>query len=1144
VNLFLDEHVPPRQPPLVHVDFTHLIPLLYRRTALPFVQLALDLQLNHQRHIYLKCAVHTLQIMTNFTFTGRDSLILLWLDQLSSPPMTPAAGTLSTMATTRDAGDPWDWDVDRVVQELCTSNRSWQPQSASMAISDPTSLEQALKHHEVSGSVLLEHVDEGVMKDELGLKVLGRRAFVRSAITELRLLSARYQAYQRTRHPEIVASSAISRSIHDFMQRYPTTGSAPGDLPSQPQPQQILPAPAEKPTLGSEADLLGLLEPPPQALEETPADNRNTTGDFLFTNESGNKRRKLDSPDTVDELEAQFDNNIQEVADDAPNETPIPAVEPLSVDVNGKKRKRIAPTLITAVIDPDRDRELPTAADGLLQDHSPTIVPTPLVQPANSSETSSNSEVQCSDLDIPELVPKLVGDPLPQRSQSGHRLTKRASAGESFSKGYLGKRKVPVDDLFYKGTGVGEELALNDAATEFVELPKDISTGRRLYVHGIMRNFLRAERQVIVRDGKFFSAVRPYAEKLAPRFQNPSFTLYSTDNHGQVHATREEVSSWPEIESNVVGNQPQSGSNENKFTFNPLGPDMLNSYDSLDPTNLEKYNYLEGGDEVLPVYGESDEENEYDLATWKEIEEERGELQRPIQTTKKAPISREETNEAIDEGIADFVTKWNEKTRPKREKKAFRLWKKSRLQNTKWEQIAGAQKDLDHINQRLAKLRKEILNDIWTSKQQVRKQTRSMEVSIFAREDLAFRIVTLEQKTAPEKPLHTPSVAGSKKSTGPSDDGEEGESIGSESEEVSSDDDMDDFVVPDDALPTIEEERHELNLADSEDEDGDDGTLSDVSMVNAPGEPPATPTRPILLKISKKRKTPSEEVESSLDDYELLSPPSANNMSTPEIKDEERKLPTLPAKSQGSPEMVDLTMLSSDDSPARQVIDLCTPRKKTKPLVRLVNRISPFHSSPISISDSNSDAIAKEDAMPNPANVPPYDDPVGIAKYSYKAWARSFDKERLLIKVFYTMEDAKRMAFFEFLPHMSEADLWGNMTEVMYALTEGDGNVRGMDAPTREIITGFIRLFVMFVDGRYHPWSKCPTHDKLKKVLENKTPLFTPFYTLCCQMEGYFDHSKQISPSTAKRPASARVYDDEEDGEPLSAVRRRPRDAT
>jgi hypothetical protein len=1097
--------------------------------------------------------------MTNFTFTGRGASILLWLDQLPTPPATPATVSLSTMATTRDGSDPWDWDVDRVVQELCTANRSWKPGSASMAISDPSSLEQALRHHEVNGYVLLEHVDDNVMKEDLGLRVLGRRAFVWTAIADLRLLSAQYQAYQRTHHPENVASSAISRSIHEFMQHFPAHSSAPRVLGSQ--PQLLLPSPAAGPISGSGLHLMSPPKLPPPASEETPADDRNTSRDYSFTDDAGNKRRKLDSPDMAEDQEPQFDNSMKDVAEDnatEPNETPVPAVEPVtvSVEVNGKKRKRIAPTLLTSTIDPNRNRELPTEADNVVHNDPQSIepgvpfiddngrkrlVPVLVPQSGNGSEASYNFEDRLLKLETSEHAPSSVRDASSHKSGNGPSLPKRVAAVESSSIGYLGKRKIPVDDLFYKGTLVGQDLALVDDATEFAELPKKISAGRRLYVHDVMRNFLRAERQVLVRGGKFFSAVRPYPEKLAPKFQKPSFTLYYPGVDGHIHARREEVPSWPEINPSAITKESQNGSDENKVKFNPLGPDMFNSPDSLDPSNLEKYMYVEGGDEILPLYGESDEENEYDLVTWKEIEEERGELQRPLQSTRKPHISREEINEAIDEGVVELITKWKEKIRPKREKKAFRLWRKVRLQSTKREQILAAQKDLDHIVERIAKMRKEILHDVWTSKQQVRKQTRIMEPSIFDREDLNFKIATLEQRTAPEKPAPTPSVTGSKKSTGPSDDGE-GESIGSKSEEVSSDDDMDDFVIPDETLPTIEEERHELNLADSEDEDGEDATMSDASVLDTSIDLPTTATRPIRL---KKRKLSNEKVESDIKDYDFLSPPSANNISTPDIKDEELTLPKLPAMSpNAASEMVDLTMLSSDDSPARQIVNLITPEKKKKPLVRLINRNSPFRSSPISISDSNNETIANTDTMPDPENMPPYDDPAAIARYSFKAWARSFDKERLLIKVFYTMDEAKRLSFFEFIPHVSEADLWGNMAQVIEAIAEGDGTVRGIDGPVREIITGFIRLFVMYVDGRYHPSHQSPTNDKLKKVLDNKISLFTSFYKLCCQMGGYFDHSKHTQSSTPKRPISGNVDGDDEDGEPLSATRRRPRDTT
>ncbi len=115
-----------------------------------------------------------------------------------------------------------------------------------------------------------------------------------------------------------------------------------------------------------------------------------------------------------------------------------------------------------------------------------------------------------------------------------------------------------------------------------------------------------------------------------------------------------------------------------------------------------------------------------------------------------------------------------------------------------------------------------------------------MELSIFAREDLNWKISLLEQKFSPEKPIPTTSIAESKRSGRQSEVGEEGESIGSsESEAESSNDDLDDFVIPDELLPTTEQERHELNLADSE-EDGEDVTTSVASSSDEDEAAPKT----------------------------------------------------------------------------------------------------------------------------------------------------------------------------------------------------------------------------------------------------------------------------------------------------------------
>ncbi len=1080
--------------------------------------------------------------------------------------MAPGMSSSLKMTTTRDGSDPWDWSVDRVVTEICTQNRSWRS-AYRMPDFDTSSLEQALRRNNVNGCVLLQDVDETVMKEELGLTLLGPRGFFRDAIATLRRLSVQYQAYQPDQPLETYTSVGLE-SFHDalkvLMERFNVHNPAPIPDRLVPRPQQLLPSLSVETSPGHRSQLLNSSNFPPPLSEETPIGDRHTSGNYLSSETAGNKRRKLGSPDASEEEEPCFDNVAQnEALLESDNGLPLlvayPANETDAGFVELKKRKRLAPTLITSTIDPDRNRDLPTAADTVVLSRPQAVVPgvaflgldgrkrlMPVLvpQPGKESEMPCNFKDRLPRLNASEHASSTVDEASSCKSTDGRSLSKRGSAAEVSGTRYLGKKKFPVDDLFYKGTAVGKELALVDDTREFNELPKKISTGKRLYVHSIIRSFLRTERQVFERDGRIFSAVRPYPERLVPKFHKPSFTLFYADN-GQTHARREEVPSWPEIDSSFIPKQSQDGRDDNKVTFNPLGPEIFNPYDNFDPSNLEKYLYLEGGDEILPIYGQSDEENEYDLATWKEIEEEQGELQRPFKHTIKYPLSSKEINLAIDEGIADLVTQWKEKTQPKREKKAYSLWKKSRKERTKRDQLVAAQKDLKHICERIEKMRKEILDDIWTSMQQVRKQTRIMEPSIFDREDLTFKIKTLELKNAPEKPAPVPPVSAkkvdTKQSTGPGSDGEEGESIGSESEEISSDDGMDDFVIPDEAFPTIEEERHTLNLADPEDEDGENVTMSDDSVLDTPRGLLRTPIRP---KSSKRRKLSSEKFESDIEDHEPLSSPSANDMDTPDIKDEDQTLPKLPAATTNTPsKIVDLTMLSSDNSPAREIVNLITQeKKKTKPLVRLINRNSPFQSSPISISDSNNDIIANADVMPNPEDMPPYYDPAAIAKYSYKAWARSFDRERLLIKVFFIMDEVKRASIFAFIPHVCEETLWNNMTQVIRAMIEDSGPVQGMDGSVREIITGFIRLFVMFLDGRYHPSHKIPKHDKLQKILDNKTPLFAPFYKLCCRMEGYFDHRKQVQNSAPERTISGDVEVDDEDGEPLSSIRRRRQD--
>ncbi|KAI1757811.1 hypothetical protein F4782DRAFT_525626 [Xylaria castorea] len=97
--------------------------------------------------------------------------------------------------------DPWDWDVDRVVQELCTSSQSWRQSSTPLKLPPVDQLEGALRENEVDGEVLLTY-NQTELCTGLGVKILKHKSTLRNAIEEFQSRSHRYRVYRRRRASE------------------------------------------------------------------------------------------------------------------------------------------------------------------------------------------------------------------------------------------------------------------------------------------------------------------------------------------------------------------------------------------------------------------------------------------------------------------------------------------------------------------------------------------------------------------------------------------------------------------------------------------------------------------------------------------------------------------------------------------------------------------------------------------------------------------------------------------------------------------------------------------------------------------------------------------------------------------------------
>lgn len=1037
--------------------------------------------------------------------------------------------------------DPWDWSIDRVVQELCTPNRSWHPPT-STSTPDLTKLASVLREQEVNGSVFLLDIDDDVLRKDFDIKTLGQKAFVRRAIEELRSKSAHYQAYVQEHFSRSFTSTLRRPSVAGLGGPFPPFGldsALPFGQQQQQQQQQIGqgPVPAIRSRPESPASFQNYLTAADYsggALEDspgipTPVDTRTASGEFVVSDASGSKRRKLDHanaddnfapliPDSSSPQIIESDHEIAQTENVAQHIPPTPRSESAPSPIpenNGKKPKRIAPTLISSQIDPSRDREIPSDADNVVHNNPQIIEPGVVffgddgikrLVPIRQSDPNSDLPLNYNDLRKPGLVEEQIlksTEQIVAERKVTVKKTKRPKSNLSVSqaKGYLGKVKIPVDDIFYKGTEVGQELPASEDPTEFSEVARQISSGRRLYIHHVMKNFLRSERQVFERDGKSFIAILPYPTKLAERFHKPSFTLFYTKEDGKACSRREELQSWPEVDPDAPPQKLLADGDDNRVTFNSGVLHELGSYgETFDPDSLAKYRHVQGGDEVLPIYGESDEENEYDLDTWAEIEGERGTLVKPLKPLKKPHLSIEEVNKAIDEGIAELVVKWKKEKLPKNQAKALRLWTKFRKnREARRERIRVIQKRLYHItDDRIPKLRKEIVGEIWTSQRQVRRQTRIMEQTIFDRESSIWEISIIESKIAPERPPQK--LSKSTKPRARAEEDGEGELIESDLETSSpGEDEFDDFIVDD---TSSSGEPVEMDFADSEDDDS--ATSSDASLDNLTKTSFAVRTKP--SKNSIKGRASNDDVDYMSDgSNEESGPvkPVATNPRTPghPSTPNHTKKSTPPGFSHASlnsaSEPIDLTMLS-DDSPLRPVTKMEMPKKK-KPLIKLTNHNSPLSSSPIVISD-------EELPLPDMDNLPPYDDPDAIAKFSHEAWASVSDRERLLISVLKEMNDAARTAIFSFISNVSETELWDHMSGVIGALLKAKSSLKGVDDNTFETLINFIKLFNTYVDCKYHARKK-PSERRLLKLQSARNEWFPAFYLLCRKLESYFRSS-------------------------------------
>ncbi|KAL9010123.1 MAG: hypothetical protein Q9173_004912 [Seirophora scorigena] len=562
-------------------------------------------------------------------------------------------------------------------------------------------------------------------------------------------------------------------------------------------------------------------------------------------------------PDAVDE--AKFDPpqpDVPTVHISSPQGQPA-YNETIITDEHGRQRRRLVMSTAASVIE---DTSGPAAVDSGSREQPDTRDPTDAAGSPVSSDINKNN---CPKRVAPTLI---------------HQPHEESSALRKPGEAYLGTKALLVDDIFYErirsapktAQSLATYITLNDdeASDEFVFTSTPASNGQRQYIKSRIHHFLHQSPRLYCRGTKRCFGILPYPEICGSRHKSLSITVFERTLDGVV-ATRRDRAGWLSI-SDTRSVKPSQKSNDldAEFYKSPisLGEDTGANWDYL-----EKWHHASGHEDILPVYGESGSEAEYDLATWREIEKERGaKLPRPLGRSKSLKkISDEDVSEAINEATQRMVGEWRQDKLPKLMRTAWMLWSKSRRNGTKDAQMASMLYDVQYLSRRLDRLRQEIAKEKWISVGRVSRQCESMRRTIYELEETKWKVSIVQLKVRPERPRPLPKTQVEGPQGSVVQRGERETSV----TETSADEDLDGFIVEDDAASDVP---NNTSIADWEIADrtlSDDGLTADTGDTHQ-GAPQSVAGElspdSLPLKLPKEEETPASSTYKSANAPDLI----------------------------------------------------------------------------------------------------------------------------------------------------------------------------------------------------------------------------------------------------------------------------------
>ncbi|KAG8532218.1 uncharacterized protein KY384_003859 [Bacidia gigantensis] len=627
---------------------------------------------------------------------------------------------------------------------------------------------------------------------------------------------------------------------------------------------------------------------------------------------------------------------------------------------------------------------------------------------------------------------------------------------------YLGLRSFPVDEIFYPQTTLSQLLPEAEGGESFefsIVAPQVGGSGRKLYVNKRIKHFLQCKPFSLNSKKQNCVGMIPYPERIVKKHVPLSMMVFTPDGQGGVTVTRENRSNWidghtGQISTAIDGGVDRFAITDAAFAKDEAEDDMWKA--------LEKWNYVEDAEKILPAYGDSESEGEYDLDTWREMEEEAGKIERPLGKSTKPVLSRGTMEEVVDDTVKTITQAWYEKKRPKLEPKAYRIWMRVKRDRSQPHQIRAMQEDISILSVRVSKLRSEILEEPWTNEAKLRRQCGSLQPSVYDLEDVKWKQAVLKLQKAPDK---LPSAHKPPKKKREMKDAleqplaaDEEDLISSDEETTGSEDSLDGFVISDeeDAMDFTQPAIFEDEMSMNEDTtNAKNSSFAEVAPLPGNGRTP-----------------------------------------TPSIKVQKSEKPALGTSASKRPDIVDLTQLSSDIEPeeissvqigplphvktppldrgknsdvwARPTGDTPRPKFKHRPLLSQSQQSKQSQQSQRSQSsiidlDSTTEHASSPANTPSKRKLPPYWDVRAVCKMDGAALVEKRDHGRVLVRMIECSSISQRNLVWRLLRCRSMEEVQRYVELALRALTENISTLRGQTSVVSEGALQAASWFVAYV---------------------------------------------------------------------------------